>query len=104
MDCVYFRVLIEREALDFLSAICDGDARAALNGLQMTVQSQIAKSGQSESILNSGGSKSGENVNKIACIKISTENVKEGLQRSHIAYDKTGKKVHVHVCTICKNE
>lgn len=84
--------MIEKAALQFLSAICDGDARAALNGLQMTVQSQVAKINQSESLLQSN-SKSRKTDNQellTSCVKITVDNVKEGLQRSHIAYDKTG--------------
>ncbi|XP_045193209.2 ATPase WRNIP1-like [Mercenaria mercenaria] len=87
-------VSIEKKALQYLSAICDGDARAALNGLQMTVQSQLLKSDQSESVLqpNTSERKSGENGYRRTCVKISVEDVKEGLQRSHIAYDKTGEE------------
>ncbi|WAR11567.1 WRIP1-like protein, partial [Mya arenaria] len=33
---------IEKTALDFLANVCDGDARVALNGLQVVIQSQLA--------------------------------------------------------------
>lgn len=65
----------------------------------MTVQSQLARTDQSISLLqaNCSNSKATPDDGKrtTAYIKITTEHVKEGLQRSHIAYDKTGKIIHV---------
>lgn len=71
--------VIEQSALDFLSIICDGDARIALNGLQITVQSHLSKGIASEDDMMC---KSG--------VRIRTEDVKAGLQRSHVSYDRTG--------------
>jgi hypothetical protein len=61
----------------------------------MTVQSQVAKFSQSESVLQSTlKSRKPDGQKAPRCVKITVDNVKEGLQRSHIAYDKTGNIIH----------
>lgn len=79
-----FPVYIEEKALKTLAYLCDGDARTGLNGLQLAVQARLAvgkttplnipKSGSADSIL------------------ITEEHIKEGLQRSHILYDRAGEE------------
>ncbi|KAK1797315.1 hypothetical protein P4O66_008697, partial [Electrophorus voltai] len=71
-------VCIEQKALDTLAYLCDGDARAGLNGLQLAVQACLAKARAS-------GPRPAQPV------LVQEEHVKEGLQRSHILYDKAGK-------------
>ncbi|XP_034411533.1 ATPase WRNIP1 isoform X2 [Cyclopterus lumpus] len=75
------KMLIEQKALDTIAYFCDGDARAGLNSLQLAiqVQSNSARPGQS------GRAGSQE-------ILVKEEHVKEGLQRSHILYDKAGEE------------
>lgn len=70
------KVYIEQKALDTIAHLCDGDARAGLNGLQLAVQARVgaARPGQSGS-----GSTPQD-------IVVQEEHVKEGLQRSHILY------------------
>jgi len=58
-----------------LAHLCDGDARVALNSLQNAVESARARSGH----------------------MISMEDVKEGLQRSHVQYDRAGQRNHCHL-------
>lgn len=73
------KIYIEQKALDTIAHLCDGDARAGLNGLQLAVQAQLSSArplgqdGSSQEIL------------------VKEEHIKEGLQRSHILYDKAGK-------------
>ncbi|XP_013995656.2 ATPase WRNIP1 isoform X1 [Salmo salar] len=76
------KVYIEQKALDTIAHLCDGDARAGLNGLQLAVQARVgaARPGQSGS-----GSTPQD-------IVVQEEHVKEGLQRSHILYDKAGEE------------
>ncbi|KAL4648460.1 ATPase WRNIP1 isoform X1 [Arapaima gigas] len=76
------KVYIEQKALDTIAHLCDGDARAALNGLQMTIQAQISAA----NLVRSG--EDGKTKN----ILVQEEHVKEGLQRSHILYDKAGEE------------
>ncbi|XP_064611187.1 ATPase WRNIP1-like [Liolophura sinensis] len=77
---------IEKEAITALAKLCDGDARAALNSLDLAVQSCIGGTsqvkGQSTAKVSGG---SGREV-------ITVEQIKESLQRSHILYDKTGEE------------
>lgn len=35
----YFRVIVEAESIKWLADMCDGDARIALNSLQLAMQS-----------------------------------------------------------------
>ncbi|KAG7455079.1 hypothetical protein MATL_G00252670 [Megalops atlanticus] len=76
------RVCIEQKALDTIAHLCDGDARAGLNGLQLAVQARLsaARLGQSKP-----GSTSQD-------VLVQEDHVKEGLQRSHILYDRAGEE------------
>ncbi|XP_041849593.1 ATPase WRNIP1 [Melanotaenia boesemani] len=72
-------IFIEQKALETIAYLCDGDARAGLNGLQLAVQAQMnltqpAQDGTPQEIV------------------VTEEHVKEGLQRSHILYDKAGEE------------
>ncbi|KAI4878125.1 hypothetical protein NFI96_011071, partial [Prochilodus magdalenae] len=83
------QVCIEQKALDTIAHLCDGDARAGLNGLQLAVQACVAKArtGNTQASLR---------------ILVQEEHVKEGLQRSHILYDKAGKCDWCSIlCTDC---
>ncbi|XP_053458105.1 ATPase WRNIP1 isoform X2 [Nycticebus coucang] len=75
-------VFIEDKAVDTLAYLSDGDARAGLNGLQLAVLARLSsrkmfckKSGQTYSP---------------SRVLITENDVKEGLQRSHILYDRAG--------------
>lgn len=78
-------MFIEDKAVDTLAYLSDGDARAGLNGLQLAVLARLSsrkmfckKSGQSYSP---------------SRVLITENDVKEGLQRSHILYDRAGKSL-----------
>ncbi|XP_030066804.1 ATPase WRNIP1 [Microcaecilia unicolor] len=75
-------VYIEEKAISTLAHLCDGDARAGLNGLQLAVQARLATG---KAPAGTKGSSSNE-------IFIREEHVKEGLQRSHILYDRAGEE------------
>ncbi|XP_015361601.1 ATPase WRNIP1 [Marmota marmota marmota] len=77
-------VFIEDKAVDTLAYLSDGDARAGLNGLQLAVLARLSsrkmfckKSGQTYSP---------------SRVLITENDVKEGLQRSHILYDRAGEE------------
>ncbi|NXP78561.1 WRIP1 ATPase, partial [Ramphastos sulfuratus] len=78
-----FQVYIEDKALSTLAYLCDGDARTGLNGLQLAVQARLAAGKMTP--LNPTKSDSSDGI------LITEEHVKEGLQRSHILYDRAGK-------------
>lgn len=81
------KIVIEQKALDTIAHLCDGDARTGLNSLQLAVQAQVS----SARIGSLGQDDSQE-------ILIKEEHIKEGLQRSHILYDKAGKSLLIVNC------
>ncbi len=66
------KIEISEDSLDFLSNMVNGDARSALNALELAV---ISKQGT-----------------KTKKIKITNEEIKESLQRTHLLYDKKGEE------------
>lgn len=80
--CCRFPVYIEEKALSTLAYLCDGDARTGLNGLQLAVQARLA-AGKTTPVSTAKGC-------SVDGVLITEEHVKEGLQRSHILYDRAG--------------
>ncbi|KAK7162443.1 hypothetical protein R3I93_006675 [Phoxinus phoxinus] len=80
--CSESQVCVEQKALDTVAHLCDGDARAALNGLQLAVQACIVQARAASSKPNGGPQQ----------IIVREQHIKEGLQRSHILYDKAGEE------------
>eukprot|EP00066_Takifugu_rubripes_P008835 XP_003975340.1 PREDICTED: ATPase WRNIP1 [Takifugu rubripes] len=75
------RIFIERKAVDTVAHLCDGDARTGLNSLQLAVQARVHAS-QADI--------SGQGTSPVILVK--EQHIKEGLQRSHILYDKAGEE------------
>lgn len=73
-------VEVEEEAIDFLSHQCDGDARVALNALEVAATSAAARI---------AGGNSGDN--EIAA-SVTLDDAKEALQCKHLAYDRAGEE------------
>lgn len=67
-----FKIDIKEEAIKFLANLSNGDARAALNALEIAVS--ISK------------------IDKNEAIKIDEEIIKEALQKTHLLYDKAGEE------------
>ncbi|XP_019800543.1 ATPase WRNIP1 isoform X7 [Tursiops truncatus] len=76
-------VFIEDKAVDTLARLSDGDARAGLNGLQLAVLARL-------SARKAFGKKSGQSYPP-SRVLVTESDVKEGLQRSHILYDRAGE-------------
>uniref|UniRef100_A0A8C6V4T4 WRN helicase interacting protein 1 n=1 Tax=Neogobius melanostomus TaxID=47308 RepID=A0A8C6V4T4_9GOBI len=74
-------IYIEQQALDTVAYLCDGDARTGLNSLQLAVQAQLSLA-QSKALQGSSAVE----------IVVKEDHIKEGLQRSHILYDKAGEE------------
>lgn len=84
---------INTEALSFLAQFSDGDARIALNGLQLAAQAKRA-----ESSFNSGPAQKEEWESSEHCTSdsqhvasryiIEIDDIKDSLQRSHLLYNK----------------
>lgn len=75
------KIFIEQPALETIAYLCDGDARTGLNSLQLAVQAQV-------SLAQSKALQDGSSLE----IVVKEAHVKEGLQRSHILYDKAGEE------------
>ncbi|XP_074544348.1 ATPase WRNIP1 [Halichoeres trimaculatus] len=75
------KIVIEQKALDTIAHLCDGDARTGLNSLQLAVQAQL-----NLAQFNSAGPDGSQEI------LVKEEHIKEGLQRSHILYDKAGEE------------
>ncbi|MDP2704715.1 MAG: replication-associated recombination protein A [bacterium] len=65
------KINIKEEALKFLANMANGDARVALNALELAVNATQQEKGS---------------------IKIAIEEIKEALQRTHLLYDKGGEE------------
>nr|CAD7593218.1 unnamed protein product [Timema genevievae] len=66
------RFLMDSETVLWLAEMCDGDARIALNSLQLALQSQDSIPGR--------------------ILMISLDDIKDGVKRSHLLYDKKGEE------------
>ncbi|XP_077296359.1 ATPase WRNIP1-like isoform X2 [Arctopsyche grandis] len=88
VDCadeVSSRPSIDRKTLQWLADICDGDARIALNSLQISFQMKQPRTGSSKSV------------------HISLEDIQEGIKRSHLLYDRKGEEHYNIISTMHKS-
>lgn len=67
------QLLIESEAIETLIALSDGDARCALNALEFVINAKLVADNR-----------------HIKSHVITDADIKNGLVRSHIVYDRTG--------------
>ncbi|KAJ7360475.1 Werner helicase interacting protein 1 [Desmophyllum pertusum] len=97
------------EAITTLANLCDGDARIALNGLQLAIQSQVAavkqKTKRNANELNGSSplQQNGEYYHKEKeadaeqhdekqIVYINVSHIKQGLQKTHLLYDRNGEE------------
>jgi len=81
-----FQAELEPETLDLLAEFSGGDARTALNGLELAVK---AKS--------TGEKKKGKNLT------INNDDIKEALQRTHLVFDKRGEEFYNLISALHKS-
>jgi putative ATPase len=74
------KITISDESIKFLGQMANGDARSALNALELAVNSSRVKSRESAK------------TPKGKTVKINTEAVKEAFQKSHLLYDRAGEE------------
>ncbi|KAH9502969.1 Werner helicase interacting protein 1 [Bulinus truncatus] len=86
-DSKALAINIEEEALDVLAGLVDGDARAALNGLQLAIEGYSVREHQSPN----------------AAATITPSQIKEALQRTHVLYDKSGEEHYNTVSALIKS-
>ena len=117
--------MIDKGAVHSLACLCDGDARIALNGLQLAVQSRLAMatntrhnekptettstSGKAPQQVHDDGnftsslhSTPGENQTHTP-VKITVSDIKEGLQRTHKMYDRVGEEHYNAISALHKS-
>ncbi|CAA7018832.1 unnamed protein product [Microthlaspi erraticum] len=68
-------VEVNDSTIDFLANSCDGDARVALNALEISATMATARAGSSGGV-----------------VAVSLDDAKEALQSKHLAYDKAGEQ------------
>lgn len=66
---------MDKETIKWLAETSDGDARIALGGLELAIQSKVSKNNDS--------------LSQDPCL-ISLEDIKESLKKSHMLYDRKG--------------
>ncbi|XP_078272015.1 ATPase WRNIP1 [Rhinoraja longicauda] len=89
------RIAIEPEAVRSIAYLCDGDARAALNGLHLAIQARIAEAKKPLS-------NNGQQNTPIKNIVMKETHIKEGLQRSHLLYDRAGEEHYNSISALHK--
>ncbi|KGN53478.1 hypothetical protein Csa_014654 [Cucumis sativus] len=86
-------VQIGEDAIDFIAANCDGDARTALNALEISAITAAART-NSVQIDDRNVEDPDENTTNFesSVAVVTLDDVKEALQCKHIAYDKAGEE------------
>jgi putative ATPase len=77
-------IKIADEVIELLAELSGGDARVALNGLEIATKSKTKKTGKQ-------------------AIEISKEDVKEALQRTHLIFDKRGEEFYNLISALHKS-
>lgn len=92
-------VLVDVKALRVLADLADGDARSALNGLQLAVQTkkasldpELSGSQLTGPVASLGGCTGIEDGADPEDAVVSMEDVKTCLQRTHLLYDRTDQR------------
>lgn len=79
-----YNLKIENEVLMMLAQLAGGDARTALNSLELAVKAKIGKGKNSE-------------------IKILKDDIKEALQKTHLVFDKKGEEFYNLISALHKS-
>ncbi|PIT87155.1 MAG: AAA family ATPase [Candidatus Magasanikbacteria bacterium CG10_big_fil_rev_8_21_14_0_10_40_10] len=74
---------IDKQAIEQLASLAGGDARVALNGLELAVKAKV-----------------GQNKKKI---KITLADIKEALQKTHLIFDKNGEQFYNLISALHKS-
>lgn len=81
-----YKIQIEDETIDLLAELAAGDARTALNGLELAFKSKKYKV-----------------ENKKNKIEIGDKDIKEALQRTHLVFDKKGEEFYNLISALHKS-
>jgi len=78
-----FNIEMTNEAIEFLSGICNGDARIALNALELAVETT--------------------NIDEDGEIKIGVEDISDCIQKKSISFDKNGESHYDNISAFIKS-
>lgn len=90
------RVLINAESLQWLADMCDGDARIALNSLQLAMQTVL----DSDEDANDSEHAS---LSQHSVRQVSLDALKEGIKKSHFLYDRKGDQHYDMISALHKS-
>ncbi|XP_059661890.1 uncharacterized protein LOC132307979 [Cornus florida] len=80
-------IVVDDKAIEFLSENCDGDGRVALNALEVSSATALARLQSVSGDKDGNGGGGGGNV-----VTVTLDDAKEALQSKHLAYDKAGEE------------
>ncbi|CAJ1971629.1 unnamed protein product [Sphenostylis stenocarpa] len=95
MQSVGVPVDVSEDVVDFISNNCDGDARVALNALEIaavTAAARLQHGKQKEQEGMEMDLHTNEEYKVVAAAVVSVDDAKEALQCKHLAYDKAGEE------------
>lgn len=87
------KIEMQIETKQLLAELAGGDARTALNGLELAVKSKISAKG--------GSALGGKNLK--SKIIVTNDDVKEALQRTHLVFDKKGEEFYNLISALHKS-
>ncbi|MFZ2978128.1 MAG: replication-associated recombination protein A, partial [Candidatus Magasanikiibacteriota bacterium] len=94
-----YKVEIKDEVKELLAQLSGGDARTALNGLELSFKSKV----QTPSALASLVSTPPNRGRKSGVVKIDINDIKEALQRTHLVFDKNGEEFYNLISALHKS-
>ncbi|XP_057541478.1 uncharacterized protein LOC130820215 [Amaranthus tricolor] len=86
------KIEVESDAIELLSSQCDGDARVALNALEVCATKALGRVLDKSRVVEESDSESGNHSLDDVVVVVNVEDVKEVMQCKHLAYDKAGEE------------
>lgn len=84
---------VSDDAIDFLSSHCDGDARVALNALEISAVTAAARAPIKQPVCKVEEEEENDGVGGSSLVTtVTLDDAKEALQSKHLAYDKAGEE------------
>jgi len=92
MQSAGVQVDVKEDAVDFISKNCDGDARVALNVLEIAAVTAAARVQHGKQKEGMDDLHTNEEYKVVAAAVVSVDDAREALQCKHLAYDKAGEE------------
>lgn len=97
------KIRIEQKAFDLLIQASNGDARSALNTLEVAVQMLTGKKTKASQNMNAKSIASKNKVNKTNSVNIKKADIEKALQSWHLVYDKSGDEHYNTISAFIKS-